>query len=95
MNLEQAMHYLVFYNGYDEIVRSLLKHISMFDESRQILAPENLKYGDENETVEAVLWFLLVCMFGDYGTSPRFGWVTEKEEAIAFLNDLLSDEVPE
>lgn len=95
MNLEQAMNYLVFYNGYEEIVRSLLEHISMFSEGKTILPPKNLKYGDESETVEAIIWFLLVCMFGDYGTSPRFGWIEEKEKAIAFLNSLLPGEVSE
>ena len=95
MNLEQAMNYLVFYNGYEEIVHSLLEHISMVSEGGTILPPKSLKYGDESETVEAILWFTLVCMFGDYGTSPRFGWIDKKKEAIAFLNSLLSDEVPE
>ena len=95
MKIEQALNYLVFYNGYDDIVRSLLKHISSFHENETILFPKGLKYGDEGETVEAILWFLLVCMFGDYGTSPRFGWVEEKEEAIAFLNSLLPGEVSE
>ena len=65
MNLEQAMNYLVSYNGYEEIVHSLLEHISMFSEEGTILPPKIFKYGDESETVEAILWFLLVCMFGD------------------------------
>ena len=95
MNLEQALNYLVSYNCYDDIVRSLLEHISMFSEGKTILPPKNLKYGDESETVEAIIWFLLVCMFGDYGTSPRFGWIGKKKEAISFLNSLLSDEVSE
>lgn len=95
MKIEQALNYLVFYNGYDDIARSLLKHISSFPGNESILPPEGLKYGDEGETVEAILWFLLVCMFGDYGTSPRFGWISKKEDAISFLNSLISDEVPE
>ena len=32
----------------------------------------------------------MVIMFGDYGTSPRFGWiyVENKENALAFLNSI-------
>lgn len=95
VNVEQAIKLLVFYNGYDGIVRSLLHHISEYPQNKQILPPDGIKYGDEDETVEAVLWFLLVCMYGDYGTSPRFGWIENKEKAIAFLNSLLPGEVSE
>ena len=89
MKIEQALNYLVSYNCYDDIVRSLLKHISSFHENETILSPKGLKYGDEGETVEAILWFLLVCMFGDYGTSPRFGWVTDRNGAVKFLQGLI------
>lgn len=90
MTLEQTMNYLFSYNGYNEIVRSLLKHISSH-KNKLILPPKRLKYGNESETVKAILWFILVCMFGNYGTSPRFGWIEKRNEAIEFLNSLLSD----
>lgn len=32
-----------------------------------------------------VIWMILVFMFGDYGTSPRFGWI-EKENKEQFDN---------
>lgn len=93
--VERAIKLLVFYNGYGGIVRSLLHHISEYPQNKQILPPDGIKYGDEDETVEAVLWFLLVCMYGDYGTSPRFGWIENKEKAINFLNGILPEEVDE
>lgn len=93
--VERAIKLLVFYNGYEEILRSLLRHISEFPRSGQILPPDDMKYGEESETVKAVLWFLLVCMYGDYGTSPRFGWIENKEKAMDFLNGILPEEVDE
>lgn len=30
-----------------------------------------------------IFWMIAVCLFGDYGTSPRFGWI-EKENLGAF-----------
>lgn len=95
VNLERAIKYLVDYNGYSEIVQSLLRHIYKFSKNEFITSPDWLKYGNEIETVEAIMWFLLVCMFGEYGTSPRFGWIEKRNEAIAFLNSLLQDEVSE
>ncbi len=37
-----------------------------------------------------IVWALMVIMFGDYGTSPRFGWidVENKEKALVFLNSI-------
>lgn len=33
-----------------------------------------------------VIWMICVCMFGDYGTSPRSGWIEHKDEFFAFID---------
>lgn len=35
-----------------------------------------------------VIWVIAVNMFGDYGTSPRSGWIDDKESFIKFCNDI-------
>lgn len=39
------------------------------------------------------VWGMLVLMFGDYGTSPRTGWlnVDEDQKLLDFLNDMVED----
>ena len=36
-----------------------------------------------------VLWLLLVTMFGEYGTSPRSGWIEDKKECADFLETIV------
>lgn len=36
-----------------------------------------------------VLWLLLVKMFGDYGISPRSGWIEKRSECANFLETLV------
>ena len=50
-----------------------------------------LNFTDGNDLV--FVWGVLVCMFGEYGTSPRFGWITDVyyfkiflKKCIAFIN---------
>lgn len=40
-----------------------------------------------------VLWMLIIQMFGDYGTSQRYGWINSDrlEDALCFINMLLED----
>ena len=35
---------------------------------------------------ECFMWSILVCMFGDYGTSPRSGWIVNVKECIEFID---------
>ena len=37
------------------------------------------------------VWGMLVLMFGDYGTSPRSGWLNVSKDLIDFLKDVLED----
>ena len=37
-----------------------------------------------------VIWQMLVEMFGDCGTSPRFGWIEKRKECAEFLKEIMN-----
>ena len=37
-----------------------------------------------------VIWQMLVEMFGDCGTSPRFGWIEKRKECAEFLREIMN-----
>jgi len=53
---------------------------------------ENLEYKHKlfYDTQFEVFWMMLVLMFGDYGTSPRSGWIylEKKQEIIDFIDKI-------
>lgn len=52
------------------------------DHGKLLTPPDG--YGAEHPTDQAqlqVIWMIAVCLFGDYGTSPRYGWI---EDVAAF-----------
>lgn len=38
----------------------------------------------------SVIWQMLVEMFGDCGTSPRFGWIEKRKECAEFLREIMN-----
>ena len=44
----------------------------------------------DNEGLNFV-WGMLVLMFGDYGTSPRSGWLNVGKDLIDFLEDMIAN----
>lgn len=47
--------------------------------------PEDIEWSDQHE----FLWMLLVLKFGDYGTSPRSGWITDIDDARTYVHALM------
>lgn len=45
---------------------------------------------DFNGGAERLLWSMLVLMFGDYGTSPRVGWIDDMTGCIEFIEFFVS-----
>ena len=89
MNTDDALNLLVKYNGYSDYVNRIIDHICGFKES-PIVCPDWLR---DPHSVTGWLWFILVCRFGDYGTSPRFGWIEDKDGAMQLLKYLLESEI--
>ena len=74
-----ALDSVVWYNGYSEIVYRW-KDITPQNYSGYLTPLEN--YGGSKDEAEQlqVLWMIAVILFGDYGTSPRYGWIENIEE---------------
>ena len=46
--------------------------------------------GFDQRERHTVIWQMLVEMFGDCGTSPRFGWIEKRKECAEFLREILN-----
>ena len=46
--------------------------------------------GFDQRERHSVIWQMLVEMFGDCGTSPRFGWIEKRKECAEFLREILN-----
>lgn len=102
--LIEALDRVTWYNGLAPII---LKWIEYGDDhlkqntdkySRNISCPMN--YLDETgesdiQSQLQVIWMILVSMFGDYGTSPRYGWIEAEhwEECKEFINNICEIEL--
>ena len=85
-----AIDAVTWYNGLDEIIREW-KMPGYFDDIRGKLAwnwKRFHKYDQETQHQLEVIWIICVCLFGEYGTSPRSGWIEDKEGFYAFLDQI-------
>lgn len=95
MNYEELIHALasvVFYNSYEDVLKNISDYIRHYDreEYYSFAYPKKILKEYKVDEFPNIVWALMVIMFGDYGTSPRFGWidVENKEKALAFLNSI-------
>ena len=77
------------YNGYEyylDVIRDYINEVKD-KEKYSIQYPEHILKG-ETDSIANILWSTLVVMFGEYGTSPRFGWIEKKRvcECLYFLD---------
>ena len=82
--LIEAIKRACWYNGYEEYLEEIKNQIEQ--------TPTN-KYSysyDYNDEGFQVVYMILVLLFGDYGTSPRFGWIEmkNKDKALAFIDKI-------
>lgn len=94
-NLLNALNSVVFYNGYDAIVKGLIRYLENYEQDSPIvLFPDDLgcfksTQMKEEDTMQTVFWMLCVELFGECGVSLRSGWVEDRNGAIQFLNRLI------
>ena len=92
---------VVWYNGYEPTVEEWLQEMSKKRPKGETVPPlyttENLNWikmsKDEifDFAQQQVLWMVLVNLFGDYGTSPRFGWIEHPRACANFLKEVLKN----
>ena len=82
--LLDALDRVAWYNGLAEQILEWkeLPVEQTFTGERQI---KHLYRSLDGEQLE-VIWMIAVSMFGDYGTSPRTGWITEVGGFFAFID---------
>jgi hypothetical protein len=90
---------MIHYNGYAEVIRSW-KTLETRD-GWQIACPENynasssVKRGDSDWGILQFIWGTAVYKFGDYGTSPRCGWIDIREhpEFYEWIDAICLDDI--
>ena len=82
----EAIDSVAWYNGLSETI-----------ENWKILKPEHgairppYNYGADSD-VDAIqlqmVWMVCVILYGDYGTSPRYGWITDVDGFHSFIDSV-------
>ena len=94
--LLNTLNDVIWYNGiYDFLfkIKNEIKNGIGIDEVGQYTLSA---YEDRHENIdeqEEIFWMILVLLFGDYGTSPRRGWlyIQNKDGILKLLNAILID----
>lgn len=91
-NIIDVLDSIVWYNGIGDILLKLKEDIINSEGEIYSKLKDDLKYKyDEfsNDQFE-IFWMMLVLMYGDYGTSPRSGWLNmeNKNEIISFIDQI-------
>lgn len=90
--LIHALDSVTWYNGLDEIIAHW-KDENYFDDNLGNLHwkwDKFRSYDIETRAQLQVIWIICVKLFGDYGTSPRSGWIKEehKEKFYQFVDEI-------
>lgn len=84
-----ALDSVTSYNGLAEYV---VKWAGLEPDPHSICCPDHYcaPAGMESCVYEQlqVLWMIAVLMFGDYGTSPRFGWIEDVAAFRLWVSDI-------
>ena len=87
-SLIQALNDVIWYNGLGDYVRQMIDLEP--NKNRYILCPYYELIMDD-QCLETI-WMICVLLFGDYGTSPRSGWIEDVDGYRAFLKTILPEE---
>ena len=94
-NLIAVLDCIVWYNDLYkpllEIKKMILKNSEF--EYNHLLRPEGEDFKDDQFEI---FWMMLVLQFGDYGTSPRSGWLemNNKDKIINFIDSITDSSLP-
>jgi hypothetical protein len=83
-DLLDALDAVVWYNGFGEIISEWEK---LEPEDGTIRAEYYKHEYDAGTTNQLeIIWMIAVLLFGDYGTSPRSGWIEDIESFRKFCH---------
>lgn len=91
-----ALNVIVFSNGiYEPLLKLKEDLINQKTDDNYLLIGEFPKYKHEefNDSQFEIFWMMLVLLYGDYGTSPRSGWLEmkNKEKIIEFIDKITTE----
>lgn len=91
MNKEKllsALESITWYNGLYEPLLEIKKRLLDKTDNNNFLRPNDIDYF--NDLQFEIFWMMLVVLYGDYGTSPRSGWLemANKNSIIAFIDEI-------
>lgn len=87
--LIDALDSVVWYNGLGETLRKW-RHAN--PNNQESIMPytmylnNEIDVGDYNQL--QVIWIICVVLFGDYGTSPRSGWIDDWDGFCEFIDKI-------
>lgn len=89
----QALVDALWYNVGADAIKTLVDRFKELiqDEHSHYFSAENVDkdwYWDKELNT---YWTMFVLMYGDYGTSPRSGWIEKTEESLKFFEGLYND----
>lgn len=77
MTFEEAFYWAAaWYNGQDEYFNKVIIYLQSINTSSctTVKRPDFIKSDGTTPELE-LFWMILVQLYGDYGTSPRSGWI--------------------
>lgn len=96
----EALADAFWYNGYEEEIQEwreeMRKEREQYNSVQCPFVSEDFSWWNMSKddlygyAQLQILWMLLVLLFGDYGTSPRYGWIEKTKECGAFLDRMIS-----
>lgn len=87
-NIIDVLDSIVWYNGIGDILLKLKEDIT--NSEGETYSKLKYKYDEFSNNQFEIFWMMLVLMYGDYGTSPRSGWLNmeNKNEIISFIDQI-------
>lgn len=84
-----ALDSVVWYNGLGETLRKW-RHAD--PHNQEVILPFTMYRNNEIDPDEyyqlQVIWMICVVLFGDYGTSPRSGWINDWDGFRDFIDKI-------
>ena len=85
----ESFYDLAHYNGHEEVFKEIYEYLKKHkSDEYSIPFPEFLNNYQCND-LPRVFWSILVIEYGDYGSSPRYGWI-EVENVEKIIEEIES-----